>query len=425
MRAVPLALIVLAIVCSERNGRLYADNAVIGTKAVCPVTGDTFTISKYTPVVEYNGDTYYFCCSGCDTKFMHNPTQYIKDKKSQPVEAGESAKKILYWTCSMHPEVKAETEGNCPICGMALLPVYEKESSTSLHLQERDMELAGIKIVPVVRLHLYREIAAFGAVAYDPALVIAQDEYLNALAMSDALDDADSMTVERARTMVEKSLYKLRLLGMDASEIQALETTRQVATSLVLPEHETWVYADVYESTIEWIHKGQSVMVTSHAHPGDVFEGRIVGINPTLNSETRSIKVRIRLTNHEMKLRPGMYVDVKIQAHYGAGTHDAVLAIPRDAVLDTGNQTIVWVYIGDGNFEPRVVRVGPVAVAYNDNRGSYYYPVMNGLKEKNLVVTNGNFLIDSERKITGVAALGYGGALEVNEKSPTPAGHQH
>ena len=96
----------------------------------------------------------------------------------------EIEKEILYWTCSMHPEVRADEEGNCPICGMNLIPVYEKETSEgegSLYLNEKDIELAGIRMVPSTKENLYKEIHTVGKIAYDPNLVIAQEEYVNAL----------------------------------------------------------------------------------------------------------------------------------------------------------------------------------------------------------------------------------------------------
>lgn len=122
-----------------------------------------------------------------------------------------------------------------------------------------------------------------------------------------------------------------------------------------------------------------------------------------------------------------MYASVSIRATYTvphAAHYEEVVAIPREAVLDTGNRKIVWVHMGDGRFQPREVSVGPLATVDHNGHVAYYYPVLDGITENEMVVTNGNFLIDSESQITGVAALGYGGALGVEEEVRPPI-HQH
>jgi Cu(I)/Ag(I) efflux system membrane fusion protein len=130
----------------------------------------------------------------------------------------------------------------------------------------------------------------------------------------------------------------------------------------------------------------------------------------------------------ESKLKPGMFIEAEIIAPYemrnSTGT-SMVIAIPKDAVLDMGNRQIVWVGTGDGKFQPRVVKLGPEGYTHGDKTGMRYYPVLEGLSENEMVVINGNFLIDSESNLTGVAAIGYGGALGVQEKEAAPVGHQH
>ncbi|MEJ2567282.1 MAG: hypothetical protein P8Z50_00145 [candidate division WOR-3 bacterium] len=114
-----------------------------------------------------------------------------------------------------------------------------------------------------------------------------------------------------------------------------------------------------------------------------------------------------------------MYVDVKIKSDYvpPAESKNEVVAVPKNAVINTGKRKIVWVYLGEGNFEPREVKVGPLAVGDNERgQENSYYPILRGVEEKEMVVTNGNFLIDSESQITGIAAIGYGGAVGVEEK---------
>jgi hypothetical protein len=105
------------------------------------------------------------------------------------------------------------------------------------------------------------------------------------------------------------------------------------------------------------------------------------------------------------------------------GAH-MVLAIPKDALLDTGTRKIVWVYKGGEEYEGRIIEVGPTSTAVIDEKEVSFYPVLKGLEEGELVVTKANFLIDSQSQITGVAASSYSGAIGAEEE-PAPPLHQH
>ena len=415
----------------EKAAKVDLDKELIGTKAICPVTGDEFTIHESTPVVKYKGEEYYMCCPGCDTEFMKDPEEYIMRmlQKERSLEAeNDKNSEVQYWTCSMHPEVKSDEAGNCPICGMSLIPVYERdESNNTLRLSAQDIKLAGIRAVPVQRLHIYKEIRAVGTVAYDPELVTAQEEYVNALRLAETIE-GDESAQERITRLVKRTEYKLKLLGMGDAEVRHLRNTRKPERSLIMPEGRNWVYADIFEPDIGWVNTGQDVIVTASAYPGEEYKGRIVSVNPILDSNTRSVKARIRLNYTEPNLKPGMFIETKIIAPYqmrsSTGT-SMVIAIPKDAVLDMGSRKIVWVAIDDDEFQPRIVKLGPEGYTHGDKTGTRYYPVLEGLSENEMVVVNGNFLIDSESNLTGVAAVGYGGSLGVQEKEATPVGHQH
>jgi Cu(I)/Ag(I) efflux system membrane fusion protein len=427
-----LATSLLILSCGERAQKTELDKSLVGTQAICPVTGDEFTIHDRTPVVKYREGLYYMCCPGCDTEFMKDPEKYIVNMGQKERSMGgetHGEQKIQYWTCAMHPEVKSDEAGNCPICGMDLIPVYERsESDNTLNLSDREIELAGIRMVPATRKHLYREIHVVGMVAHDPDLVIAQEEYVNALEMSEMMDADDEPVQARAEQLVKSSEYKLRLLGMDMAEIAILKRTRRSEKSLILPEARTWIYADVYEPDLGWITRGQQVFVTSRAIPGLELAGRIQSVGPVLDKVTRAASVRIQMTSAEPVLTPGMYVEARIIAPSiisGTQGKGMMLAVPKDAVLDTGNRKIVWVYLGEGQFQPRLVRLGAQASVHGEDDGARFYPVFEGLTEHEMVVTKGNFLIDSESSLTGIAAIGYGGALGVEDRDRAPTVHQH
>jgi len=275
--------------------------------------------------------------------------------------------------------------------------------------------------------HLFREIRVIGTVAYDPDLLIAQEEYVNALFMRDMIND-DDLALARAKQLIMNAESKLELLGMSRAEIASLARTRTPQRSLVLPEGNTWIYADAHESDINGVKSGQQAVITSSVLSGSEFKGKVISVNPIIDKETRASVVRIRLDHAEYALRPGMYVEAKILVHVdhpGTGAGGMILAVPKDAVLDLGTRKIVWVHAGDGEFQPRIVKVGPQATAHDDEVGAPYYPVLEGLSENEMVVSRGNFLIDSESNLTGVAAIGYGGALGVEERDGPSIGHQH
>jgi Cu(I)/Ag(I) efflux system membrane fusion protein len=421
---------VFVLAVSEKARRVDLDESLIGTKAFCVVAGDSFVINGHTPVVKYKDEMYYMCCPGCDEQFIQNPEKYIKSmhhEQTSNIDTLEDSE-VLYWTCTMHPEVRSDEEGSCPICGMNLTPVYKRsETSNILNLDDRAIELAGIRIVPVRLQRLHRELHLVAAVAFDPQLVTAQEEYVNALEMSDMIS-GDLVAQERAVYLVESSEYKLKLLGMDDAEIRDLKMTRRVQNSLVIPEGHNWVYAYAYEPDVALIRRGQQAVVVSNALPGRKFSGTVASVSPVINESTHAATVRISLDGFERALTPGMYVDARIavapQIHE-AKAAEKVLAVPGEAVLDSGDRQVVWVYLGNGQFQPRAVKLGPQSMAHGDQTGTRYYPVIDGLAENEMIVTKGNFLIDSESSLTGVAAISYGGALGVQESDQMQGGHQH
>jgi len=404
-----------------------------------------------------------------------------KDVDEQRATSNEQ--RIKYYTCGMHPSVKISPEEynkgnvNCPICNMKLTPVYKEEARgeggnnyhgcgmegeehvflideeqikncpicgmplkklsgeeadrlrgvvSRVQIKGEQARLAGIRTEPVRSLHLSKEIRTVGKVAYDPALVIAQEEFISSLEAFDKIQKGKIEEIkERASKLVESSRRKLLLLGLSSEQIKELESTREIHTSLILPEEKMWIYGDVYEYELSWVKVGNEVKVATPSLPGEKFTGVIASINPVLDSKTRSIRFRAEIDNHDLKLKPEMYVDVFIKSMYVSpdGEH-MVLAIPKDAILDTGVRKIVWISKEGGNFEGRTVEVGPEATAIVNGEEKKVYPVLKGLSEGLQVVTKANFLIDSQSQITGVAAAAYGGALDADEKKG-PVGHQH
>jgi len=380
-------------------------------KVACPICN-----MKLTPVYKEKAkaeEVYYGCgcedCPHCDLG--------VPDSKC---------------ICGQHFFMIEGQKMNCPVCSKPLRKLAKEEADklrgvvSRVKIKGDLIKRAGVKTEPVRKLHLYKEIRSFGKIAYDPELVIAEEEFISSLKALDKIKRGDiSETKERARNLVESAKRKLLLLGLGEKQIKELEEQREVQKSLILPEEKMWVYGDVYEHELSWVKAGDKATVTASSFPGLTFDGVISSIDPVLDPKTRAVKFRMEVDNPELKLKPEMYVDVIIKSMYISpdGEH-MVLAIPKDAVLSTGTRDIVWVDKKNSNYEGRRVRIGPEAVADVEGQAVKVYPVLSGVIERELVVKKANFLIDSQSQISGVAASAYGGALEGEKKKAAPV-HQH
>ena len=321
---------------------------------------------------------------------------------------------------------------DCPICGKPLKELNKDEADklrgvvSRVKVKGEQTRLAGVKATPVKKLHLYKEIRTVGTVAYDPELAIAQDEFISSLKALDKMEAGGIPEIkERTASLIESSKRKLKLLGLSNEQIDELARTRTTETNLILPEETMWVYGDVYEYELSWVKVGSKVKVSASSFPGEVFDGVISSVNPVLDPKTRSVRFRAEIKNPDLKLKPEMYLDLVIQSMYmGPDGEHLVLAVPKNAVLNTGIRKIIWIDKQDGEYEGRLVEIGPEATATIDGKEGNFYPVLNGVSEGELVVTESNFLIDSQSQISGVAASAYGGTLGAEEKNTSPI-HQH
>lgn len=175
---------------------------------------------------------------------------------------------------------------------------------------------------------------------------------------------------------------------------------------------QVWIKADVYEEQLPLIRAGQAVAITADALPGQILHGRVDFIEPAANPQTRTVPVHIHLPNPGLKLMPGMFVTAQIKA----GAMPPMPVIPRSSVIDTGTRTMVYLARTGGVFEAREVRLGAVS--------GDLYPVLSGIAAGDRVVTQGNFLIDSQTRLSGGMGGMYGGAKEFSSANAS-AGAQN
>ena len=149
-----------------------------------------------------------------------------------------------------------------------------------------------------------------------------------------------------------------------------------------------WVIADVAEGDLAEIKPGMRATVTFRAYRNDPVDGTVTFISPDVRAETRTVRVRIEVSNPEGRLKPDMYADVAFQVESG---HAAVTTVPTSAIIDTGTKQIVLVAKGEGRFEPRVVKLG--------RRGDGHVEIVEGLRQGEEIVTTATFLIDAESNL--------------------------
>jgi membrane fusion protein, copper/silver efflux system len=278
--------------------------------------------------------------------------------------------------------------------GMDYVPVYEEEaqaetSGPTVMISQERQQLIGVKTEPIEVRKLTKVIRASGKIAYDPELVVTQEEFIQALKNEESTKDSPLQDViGRAKVLTEAARKKLKLLGMSDEQIAALENTKKADTALYLPSEgeNVWAYVSIYEYEIAFVKIGDSVDIEAVAYPGEKFTGKIVSINPVLDPTTRTNQVRAEVLNPDNKLKPEMFVNALIKESLGSK-----LAVPETAVLDTGLRKIVYLSEENNVLESREVTLG--------QKAENYYEVLSGLKEGDVVVTSGNFLVDSESKL--------------------------
>lgn len=286
-------------------------------------------------------------------------------------------KKVLFYRNPMNSSITSPVPMKDEM-GMEYIPVYENKSAmeNGVSISAEQQRQIGVETGNAAMRNLNKEINTVGTIAYDPDLFIAQEEFISAIKLND-------------EGLVSASKNRLKLLGMSDSQIIGLEKDMEGESSLILPKESALVYAAIYEYELGLAKEGLSAIVDTPAYPGETFSGKIVSIPEVLDPNSRSVKARIQVENPAKKLKPGMYVNMKIIVPIGNK-----LSIPEEAVINTGERSIVVISDGKGNFQSRDIQVGQKAEGY--------YEVISGLDKNDKVVTSGNFLIDSESRLKSV-----------------------
>ena len=362
----------------------------------------------------------------------------------------QDERKIKYWVAPMDPNFISDRPGKSPM-GMDLVPVYEDKSGGSesvIIIDPTVVQNTGIMTTPVEIRSIFKEIRTIGLVDYDetrythihtkvkgwierlyvnftgqrvkknqalldiysPELVSTQEEYLSALS---------SLTTSNigSEALLRSTRDRLSNWDITSEQIDKLERTGKVSKVMTLYSpfngivvekkalagmsvvegmnlyaiadlSKVWVYADIYEFELPWLEEQQEAEMTLTYIPGKKFKGKVAYIYPYLDSKTRTIKVRLEFDNENGELKPGMYANIVIKAAERKNS----IVIPKESVIHSGERDIVFISYGKGKFEPREVTLGV------SGEGGYY-EVLDGLTGNEMVVTSGQFMLDSESSL--------------------------
>jgi Cu(I)/Ag(I) efflux system membrane fusion protein len=252
---------------------------------------------------------------------------------------------------------------------------------------------------------------------YSPDLVTTQEEYLLALDAKQRLGSSSIKEISAgADSLLESAHRRLALWDISEDQIGELQKSRRPKRSLtlyspttgfvikkdvlqgmkVMPDKElytiadlstVWVNADIYEYELAQVRVGQKATINLSYFPGKIFNGKVAWIAPVLDEKTRTAKVRLEFPNRDFILKPEMYANAEIEIDGGRK-----LAVPDEAVLDSGLRKVVFLDKGEGRFEPAEVQTG--------NKFDGYYEIVAGLSPGERILASASFLLDSESRLT-------------------------
>jgi membrane fusion protein, copper/silver efflux system len=255
---------------------------------------------------------------------------------------------------------------------------------------------------------------------YSPMLVSAQEELILARRLLDNANPGGS-AARNAQELLDASRRRLSYWDIPASDITRIERSgtpqktivlRAPASGLVVEKavfqgqrimpgmdlyriadlSTVWLEAEVFEKDLGLVNLGRKARIKFEAYPGEVFAGTVAYVYPTITADSRTGRVRVELANPTLRFKPGMYASME----FDVPVHTGGIHVPRSAVLETGERTIVFVQNADGSLAPRPVRVGMATTEHVE--------VLAGLRAGEVVVASANFLVDAESNLA--ASLG-------------------
>ena len=361
------------------------------------------------------------------------------------------------WTCSMHPQIMHSEPGDCPICGMDLIPTENGSEGLlvdQFKLTKNAMALANIqtsivgnsktennaiklsgKIVEneeanAIQVSYYSgrlerlnvsftgEVVRKGqllATIYSPELYAAQQELITAKSLKESQPE-----------LYKAVRNKLKLWKLSESQINQIETSGEVKENVpvyatvsgtvseklveqgdyikqgqpllkIANLNTVWANFDVYENQIDLFKKGQAISITTNAYSNKEFKAKVDFIDPVLDTKSRTVKLRAVLNNSKKVFKPGMFIEGKITGI--TSSKGAVITIPSSAILWTGERSVIYLKSNPGQpvFEMREIALG--------NKIGDTFEVLEGLDSGDEIVTNGTFTVDAAAQLQGKKSM--------------------
>jgi Cu(I)/Ag(I) efflux system membrane fusion protein/cobalt-zinc-cadmium efflux system membrane fusion protein len=404
-------------------------------------------MKKYMVLLIIGG--FLFCAS--DLVGNRCPAQYFAANVLHAGNHVDGHDRQTLYTCPMHPQIVQEQPGQCPICGMDLVP-QKSPDQESAELGNQDtirvdpvtVQNMGVRVDQVKRGVVYRHIRTFGRLeipddsiavvnlrfsgwveklwadklgkyvakgdklfaVYSPEVFSAQKEYILALKRYGEGHSITESAENRLRLWdvpawqiktIRKEMEPKRLITITSpasgfiEKMDIAEGSRLASGKnlyTITDLKKVWLKGEVYDFDAPWVKTGAQVEIDFSIPGLSKHEGTISYIYPTLNPQTRTVTVRVEMENIDLELKPGMIAGMLINAQ----SDDDRLIIPSESIIHTGKRKVVFVTKTLGKFEPREVKTGLVG----DN---YVTEVVSGLEEGETVVTSGQFLLDSESQL--------------------------
>jgi len=358
------------------------------------------------------------------------------------------------WTCSMHPQIRMNEPGSCPICGMTLIPLDTKEVAddpNAYQMSESAMKLANIQTIVVGKGDASKEIRLNGkvqvdernaysqsthipgrieqitvnftgekvgrgqalATVYSPELVTAQEELLQAASIKESQPELFEAAQEKLRnwkigqSQIDQIIANKKPIQRFSirADVNGVVTKKMVDlgdyVERGMPIYEisdlskVWVLFDLYESELAWVKEGSEIEYTVNSLPGETFTGKISFIDPLINSQTRVASARVEVSNKDGRLKPEMFASGIVKNNIGKVDTQEIV-IPKSAVLWTGKRSVIYIKEGSG-FKMRQITLGP---ALGDA-----YIVKDGLEIGEEIVSNGTFTVDAAVQLSGKPSM--------------------
>jgi len=387
--------------------------------------------------------------------FFHQPNSTETTENTALHEHSEDENGI--WTCAMHPQIKMDKPGQCPICGMDLIPLQKSNSEIderAIEMSESAMKLAEVQTFLVSSGNASKEVLLYGKIQaderllqsqtahvpgrieqlfinvtgetvkkgqiiakiYSPEIVTAQKELLESISLEDKYPSVVEAAREKLRNwkLTDQQIREIETSGKVTTTFDIYANTSGIVTARKVNEGDyvskgavlfdvadlsrVWAVFDAYESDLQWIKMGQKVEFTTQAIPGRVVSGNISFIDPVIDPATRIARVRVEIGNPGFNLKPEMFINGIVKSNKGNSGQQ--LTIPQSAVLWTGTRSVVYVKIPDSEMPAFKLREITLGASMKDD-----YIVLDGLQEGEEIVTNGTFSVDAAAQLAGKPSM--------------------